>query len=73
MLDGFVVGCPPSCDFAPPSFPKFRFRRLHATAATNRHRDRRAYHVEQHANRSGSIKPLKLADEIGERSRKDSH
>ena len=42
-------------------------------AATNRHWDRRAHHVEQHANTSGSIKALKLADEIGERSREDSH
>jgi len=42
-------------------------------AATNRHRDRRAHHVEQHANTPGSIKSRKLADEIGERSREDSH
>ena len=59
MLDGFVVGCPLGCDFAPPSFPKFRFRCLHATAATNRHRDRRGHRP---AASSRSSWPTKLAN-----------
>jgi hypothetical protein len=42
-------------------------------AATKRHWDRRAHHVEQHPNTSGSIKPLELTHEIGKGPRKDSH
>jgi hypothetical protein len=42
-------------------------------AATNRHRDRRAHHVEQHANATGGIKALKPSHDISKWSREDSH
>ena len=42
-------------------------------AATDRHRDRCAHHLEQHANASGGIKSLKRAHEICKRSREDTN